>query len=69
MRAVLYLGRNLGEGGEVGAEDEACLAEVQQVDDSYKVGLPADWERPPELQGDNWGFADGASDRMRANTK
>ena len=44
-------------------------AEVQQVDDSYKVGFPADWERPPELQGDNWGFADGASDRMRANTK
>ena len=44
-------------------------AEVQQVDDSYKVGMPADWERPPELQGDNWGFADGASDRMRANTK
>lgn len=44
-------------------------AEVQQVDDSYKTGMPADWERPPELQGDNWGFADGASDRMRAHTK
>jgi catechol 2,3-dioxygenase len=44
-------------------------AEVQQVDDSYKVGMPDDWVRPPELQGDNWGFADGASDRMRANTK
>ena len=44
-------------------------AEVEQVDESYKVGMPADWERPPELQGDNWGFADGASDRMRAHTK
>ena len=44
-------------------------AEVQQVDDSYKVGMPEDWERPPELQGDDWGFADGASDRMRAHTK
>jgi len=43
-------------------------AEVEQVDESYKVGMPADWERPPELQGDNWGFADGASDRMRAHT-
>lgn len=44
-------------------------AEVQQVDDNYKVGMPEDWVRPPELQGDNWGFADGASDRMRAHTK
>jgi catechol 2,3-dioxygenase len=43
-------------------------AEVQQVDDSYKVGMPEDWERPPELEGDTWGFADGASDRMRAHT-
>ena len=44
-------------------------AEVEQVDDSYKVGMPEDWERPAELQGDTWGFADGASDRMRAHTK
>ena len=22
-------------------------AEVQQVDDSYKVGMPEDWDRPP----------------------
>ena len=43
-------------------------AEVEQVDDHYKVGMPQDWERPPELQGDAWGFADGASDRMRAHT-
>ncbi|MEE2995571.1 MAG: VOC family protein [Pseudomonadota bacterium] len=43
-------------------------AEVEQVDDQYKVGMPEDWERPPELQGDAWGFADGASDRMRAHT-
>tara|TARA_Y100001970_G_scaffold290215_1_gene423074 strand:+ start:1286 stop:2215 length:930 start_codon:yes stop_codon:yes gene_type:complete len=43
-------------------------AEVQQVDDNYKVGMPKDWERPPELQGDAWGFADGATDRMRTHT-
>jgi catechol 2,3-dioxygenase len=43
-------------------------AEVQQVDDSYKTGMPEDWVRPPELAGDAWGFADGASDRMRAHT-
>jgi len=30
--------------------------------------MPEDWERPPELEGDTWGFADGASDRMRAHT-
>ena len=43
-------------------------AEVEQVDDSYKVGMPEDWARPPELNGDNWGFAEPASDRMRAHT-
>ena len=43
-------------------------AEVQQVDDNYRVGMPEDWVRPAELKGDNWGFADGASDRMRAHT-
>ena len=41
-------------------------AEVQQVDDSYKVGMPEDWERPPELQGGGWGFADGASSNAGA---
>lgn len=44
-------------------------AEVQQVDDSYKVGMPADWIRPEEFQGDGWGFAEPASERMRASTQ
>ena len=44
-------------------------AEVQQVDDSYKVGMPDDWIRPPELHGDSWGFAGPATDRMREATQ
>jgi catechol 2,3-dioxygenase len=41
-------------------------AEVEQVDDSYKIGMPKDWERPADFNGDGWGFAGAASDRMRA---
>jgi|TARA_A100001037_G_scaffold174911_2_gene156860 catechol-2,3-dioxygenase len=44
-------------------------AEVEQVDENYKVGMPEDWERPQEYHGDNWGYAEPASDRMRANTR
>jgi len=41
-------------------------AVVEQVDDSYKIGMPKDWERPADFNGDGWGFAGAASDRMRA---
>ncbi len=43
-------------------------AEVEQVDDSYKVGMPDDWIRPADWNGDSWGFAGPASDRMRQAT-
>lgn len=44
-------------------------AEVEQVDDSYKVGMPKDWERPADFHGDAWGYAEPASDRMRQATR
>ena len=44
-------------------------AEVQQVDDSYKVGMPDDWVRPADFNGDGWGFAGPASDRMHAASR
>lgn len=44
-------------------------AEVEQVDDSYKVGMPADWERPADWNGDSWGFAGPASHRFHELTK
>jgi hypothetical protein len=28
--------------------------------------MPKDWERPADFNGDGWGFAGAASDRMRA---
>jgi catechol 2,3-dioxygenase-like lactoylglutathione lyase family enzyme len=40
-------------------------AEVQQVDDAvYRVGTPADWDRPPYW--DAWGQAEPPSERFRA---
>ena len=44
-------------------------AEVEQVDDSYRTGMPEDWERPPEFHGDSWGFAAPASERFREATR
>ncbi len=44
-------------------------AEVQQVDDSYKVGMPEDWVRPADFNGDGWGFVEPASERMHAATQ
>ena len=44
-------------------------AEVEQVDDTYKTGMPQDWERPPEFFGDSWGFAAPASERFREATR
>lgn len=38
--------------------------DVQQVDDSYKVGTPEDWKRP-EGGFDRWGFSDPPSERVR----
>jgi catechol 2,3-dioxygenase len=40
-------------------------AEVEQVDDSYKVGGPADWTWPSGRM-DHWGIAVGPTERMRA---
>ena len=44
-------------------------AEVQQVDDSYQVGMPNDWVRPADFNGDGWGFAGPASDLMHAASR
>ena len=38
-------------------------AELQQVDDSYETGTPAQWSRP-ENRMDQWGFSDPPSDAM-----
>jgi catechol 2,3-dioxygenase-like lactoylglutathione lyase family enzyme len=40
-------------------------AEVEQVDDSYKVGGPEDWTWPPGRM-DHWGVGVGPTERMRA---
>jgi catechol 2,3-dioxygenase-like lactoylglutathione lyase family enzyme len=39
-------------------------AEVQQVDDSYKVGTPEDWKWPPGRV-DQWGISPPPSDRIK----
>ena len=39
-------------------------AEIQQVDDSYKVGSPADWERPAPFW-DTWEIAEPPTQRFR----
>ena len=38
--------------------------EVDQIDDTYRVGMPDDWHRPANRM-DQWGFADPPSERMR----
>jgi len=38
--------------------------DVEQVDDSYKVGTPEDWKRPGGGF-DRWGFSDPPSERLR----
>ncbi len=43
-------------------------AEVEQVDETYRTGMPEDWQRPPEFHGDSWGFAGPASERFRRAT-
>ncbi len=40
-------------------------AEVEQVDDGYRTGMPEDWVRPPEYHNDRWGFAGPPSARFR----
>ena len=40
-------------------------AEVQQVDDSYQAGQPADWTWPPGRV-DQWGISAPPSDRLKA---
>lgn len=40
-------------------------AEVEQVDDTYRVGGPEDWTWPPGRT-DHWGIGVGPSERMRA---
>ena len=44
-------------------------AEVEQVGDGYRTGMPEDWKRPPEFHGDSWGFAAPPSERFREATK
>lgn len=44
-------------------------AEVEQVDDSYRTGMPEDWVRPPEFHGDSWGFAAPPTERFREATR
>ncbi len=39
--------------------------EMQQVDDSYKVGMPQDWTWPPGRL-DHWGITPGPSARVKA---
>jgi catechol 2,3-dioxygenase len=39
--------------------------EMQQVDDSYRVGAPADWTWPPGRL-DHWGITPGPSARVKA---
>ncbi|HEX8601436.1 MAG TPA: VOC family protein [Pseudoduganella sp.] len=43
-------------------------ADVQQVDDSYKVGAPADWTWPPG-RFDQWGVSKPPSDRIKVAQK
>jgi catechol 2,3-dioxygenase len=40
-------------------------AEVQQVDDSYRVGAPGDWTWPPGRT-DRWGISGPPSERLQA---
>lgn len=40
-------------------------AEVEQVDDNYKVGTPDSWKRPANRM-DQWGFAEPPSFRIQA---
>jgi catechol 2,3-dioxygenase len=48
--------------GEVVVE---YTAEVQQVDDSYRVGGPEDWTWPPGRT-DRWGITAPPSERLQA---
>ena len=43
-------------------------SEVDQVDDSYKVGGPEDWKWPPG-RNDRWGISAPASERLHAAQK
>ena len=43
-------------------------ADVQQVDDSYKVGAPSDWTWPPG-RFDQWGVSKPPSDRIKQAQK
>jgi catechol-2,3-dioxygenase len=48
--------------GEIPVE---YTCEMQQVDDSYKVGMPQDWTWPPGRL-DHWGITPGPSARVKA---
>ena len=54
----------------VGPNDEVIeyTAEVEQVDDGYRVRGPADWTWPPGRL-DHWGIAVGPTDRLKAAQK
>jgi catechol 2,3-dioxygenase len=39
-------------------------AEVEQVDDSYKTGMPEDWKWPPGRV-DHWGISAPPSARLK----
>ena len=40
-------------------------AEVSQVDDSYRTGMPEDWKWPPGRI-DHWGIATGPTSELKA---